>query len=517
MRSFVALRILLGVGACVVAIVATPVSADSGSLTPAAPDVGTSKPEDLFSIFAGAPPIQPAQYEIKDLEKVYPDFQHQPFEQAGFNAVMLPFSYYDPNHAGDANEALALDALISYDLDWSPGCYCTRHAFYVFQHDRVRIQAIQRGYSPEQISSLIKSWRATQAIGGEVTRTPGGYEGKLEIFAADGKRIFTRNYDRSRSFWDLLGDMDVDAMAFLDVKPSGELADYLHQPRCKQPQSLIDLGSTAFMTESSPGAFDVYKKILEADPVFAMVRTWYANQKYVHDRDFRSEAAQLGIALSSRIDAAALENFIPKYCPDQELASQYQYWLNTAAGMASEDSPLIIECRLGRGYYGSQNLQSVVDRGLKTAEKYPNSHFLVRDVAESADDAWMSASLLTSSLLDRYLTGFSDKALLTVRLANFCGVTGHDDIAMELLSAEGAHPPQNNLYMLLRSLSRGGRYAEAADFYQLLGPTFDPTTSKWMAPYGALCGIRGRRDGPDAVGRQNSEGSTPDPRPGKPR
>ena len=105
MRSFVALRILLGVGACVVAIVATPVSADSGSLTPAAPDVGTSKPEDLFSIFAGAPPIQPAQYEIKDLEKVYPDFQHQPFEQAGFNAVMLPFSYYDPNHAGDANEA----------------------------------------------------------------------------------------------------------------------------------------------------------------------------------------------------------------------------------------------------------------------------------------------------------------------------------------------------------------------------------------------------------------------------
>ena len=124
-----------------------------------------------------------------------------------------------------------------------------------------------------------------------MTRTPGGYEGKLEIFAADGKRIFTRNYDRSRSFWDLLGDMDVDAMAFLDVKPSGELADYLHQPRCKQPQSLIDLGSTAFMTESSPGAFDVYKKILEADPVFAMVRTWYANQKYVHDRDFRSEAA----------------------------------------------------------------------------------------------------------------------------------------------------------------------------------------------------------------------------------
>ena len=487
MRSSVALRISLGLGMCMLAAVVAPVSADSVGQPPAAADSVTSKPEDLFKIFANAEPLQSAQYEIKDLQKIFPDFQHQPYEQAGFNAVMLPFSYFDPQHLGDAREAFALNQLISYDLDWSPGCYCSRHAFYVFQHDRIRILALQQKYAPEWVSSLIKSWRATHAIGGELTRVAGGYEGKLEIFTSDGKSVFTQNYDHPRSFWDLLGDMDIDAMTFLDVKPSDELADFLHQPRCKQSQSLIDLGSTAFMTESSPGAWDVYEKILKADPMFAIVRHWYANQKYVHDRDYRAEALQIGLALSSRLEAGELDTFIPSYCPDQELAAQYAGWLNSAARLVSEDAPLVIECRLENGCYGSQNLQTIVDRGLKAAAQYPNSHYLVKAVARSADDAWMSASLLTSSLLDRYLPGFSDTATVKANLARYCSRAGRDDITMELLSGEDpVRQPKTNLYLLLESLCRAGQYSQAADFYKLLGPPFIPTASKWMAPYAAF-------------------------------
>jgi hypothetical protein len=489
MRSLVTQWILFGLAAVVMSMVLAPVWADSVAPAPAAPDTGTSKPEDLFKVFANAPPLQPGQYEIKDLEQIFPDFQHQPFDQAGFDAVMLPFVYSDPDHVGDANEALALDALISYDLDWSPGSYCARHAFFVFQRDRIEIQAMLEGYAPAQISSLIKSWRATHAVGGELTRTAAGYKGKLEIFAADGKQIFIRSYAQPRSFWDLLGDMDVDAMTFLDVKPSEELVAHLHQPRCRLPQSLIDLGSTAFMAERSPVAFDVYEKILKADPMFAMVRTWYANQKYVHDRDARSAAAQHGIALSSRLEPSALQNFIPRYCPDQDLASQYGHWLNDAAELVSEDSPLVITCRLRNGYYGSQNLQSIVDRGLKAAAKYPNSHELVWAVATNADDCWMSASLLTSCLLDRFWPGFSDKASLKLGLAVYCGRTGRDDIAMELLSGEDPQQSKIYLYQLLESLCRGGRYSEAADLYQLLGPSFNPTASSWMAPYAAFAAI----------------------------
>jgi tetratricopeptide (TPR) repeat protein len=469
-------------------MVVAPVWADS---SPAAPDIGTSKPEDLFKIFARAEPLQSGQYEIEELAKIFPDFQHQPYDRAGFDAVMLPFVYSDRDHVGDANEALALDALMSYDLDWSPGSYCTRHAFYVFEHDRIEIQAMLKGYAPAHISSLIKSWRATHAIGGELIRTAAGYEGKLQIFAADGKQIFARRYDQPRSFWDLLGDMDVDAMTFLDVKPSEELVAHLHQPRCRLPQSLIDLGSTAFTAERSPVAFDAYEKILKADPMFAMVRTWYASQKWVHDRDTRSEAAQLGIALSSRLEPAALWGFIPRYCPDRDLASQYGYWLNDAAELVSEDSPLVISCRLGKGYYGSQNLQAIVDRGLKAAAKYPNSHNLVWGVAANADDSWMSASLLTSCLLDRYWPSFSDqdKASLKLSLAVCCGRTGRDDLAMELLSGEDPQQSKIYLYQLLESLSRGGQYAQAADYYQLLGPPFNPTASKWMAPYAAFAAV----------------------------
>jgi hypothetical protein len=489
LRSSVALRILLGLSMYILSVALAPVSADSVAQAPANPDSITSKSEDLFKVFANAEPLQSSQYEIKELQKIFPDFQHQPYELAGFNAVMLPFSYFDPHHLGDSREAFALNELISYDLDWSPGCYCSRHAFYVFQHDRIRILALQQKYAPEWISSLVKYWRATHAIGGELTRTADGYEGKLEIFSSDGKPVFTHSYDQPRSFWDLLGDMDVDAMTFLDVKPSDELIDYLHQPRCKQSHSLIDLGSTAFMTERSPGAFDVYAQILKADPVFAIVRHWYANQKFLRDRDYRLEALQEGLALSSRLEAGALEGFIPKYCPDSELAEQYPYWLDAAAQLVSEDSPVIIECRLGKGYRGSQNLQSIVNRGLRAAAKYPNSHYMVKDVALNADDAWMSASLYTSSLLDRYLPGFSDKATAQVNLAQFCSMAGRDDIAMELLSGEDPRQPKTNLYLLLESLTRAGQFAQATGFYKLLGPTFVPTASKWMAPNAAFAAV----------------------------
>jgi tetratricopeptide (TPR) repeat protein len=512
MRTFVARWILLGLVASFAALAiafvwnkyqpalpALPAMnpvAQSNYAPPvmAAPGTGLSEPEDLFKIFASAPPIQPAQYETTELEKIFPQFQHQPFDQAGFDEVMLPFSYSDPNHLGNANEAMAFDALMSNDLDWSPGCYCARHAYFVFKRDRNRMQALRQGYTPELIATVIDYWKATHAIGGELVRVGDGYEGTLQIFDADGKQVFTRKYDQPHSFWDLLGAMDVDAMTFLDVAPSEEMAAYLREPRCEHPQSLIDLGSAAFMEEKSSEEFDTYEKILKSDPSFSMVRYWYANQKHWHDGDLRDYAQQNGLALSSRVEPSALAEFNPRYCPDADLAAQFPNWLSSAARLASENSAIVIQCRLWHDCYGSETSDAIVERGLKVAAKYPNADNLVSELALKSNDAWMSASLLTSTLLNHYMPGYVDDAAIQRNLAFYCSAVGREDIAMEMLSKGGPQQPQDNFYDLLESLTRAGRYSEAADMYQLLGPKFNPTLSKWMAPYAAFAAaVAGRK------------------------
>jgi hypothetical protein len=514
MRKLVVRWILLGIGAGVIAVVVAlvwdksqpgsaimvaPVPADSLTLaqrpSPAAPGIGLSEPEDLFKVFASAPPIQPAQYETKELEKIFPEFQHQPFDRAGFDEVMLPFAYSDPDHVGNPNEALAFDALMSNDLDWSPGCYCARHAYFAFKRDRNRMQALRQGYTPELIAPVIEYWRATHAIGGELVRVGNGYEGTLQIFDRDGNQVFTQVYKRPHSFWDLLGAMDVDAMTFLDVAPSDILSNYLREPRCEHPQSLIDLGSAAFMEEKSLEEFDTYEKILKSDPSFSMVRFWYANQKHWQDGDLRSYAAQNALALSSRVELNALAEFNPRYCPDPDLAAEFPNWLDSAAQRASENSPIVIQCRLWHDCYGSETRDAIVERGLKVAAKYPNALNLVSELALKTNDSWMSASLLTCSLLDRYWPGIDSKSTEKQNLAFYCSRIGHEDISMELLSGEGPDQPRENLYDLLESLCQAGRYSEAADMYQLLGPTFNPTLSKWMAPYAVFAAaVTGRKE-----------------------
>jgi hypothetical protein len=481
------IRIYLRFAVIGAALILTPVisAAHAGDIAGAAPCTGTAKSEDLFKVFADSPQLQPSQYEVSDLEKIYPAFQHQPYEQAGFNPIVLPFGYQDTDHLGDANEALAFDALLSYDLDWCPGNYCTRHALYISQHDP-RAGFLRSDYPPKLVTALIKFWRGTHAIGGSLIKTAAGYKGKLLIFSPGGSVAVNHSFDTPRDYWQLLGDMDAEAMQFFGSKPSPELVEFLRQPRCGKMQSLVDLGSTAFMSEGPPGALDVYEKILKADPSFSMVRTWAANQKFLTDHDTRAQSLELGTALSSRLEPAALVSFSPAECPDREMVSQYGFYLNDAAKLTSEDNPLILDCRINKRYYGNFNRVDVQNRALRVAAKYPNSHYLVRSLAQNLQDPWMSASLIVSAMQDRFLPGFSDKDVLQYDLAYEAMETVRDDVAMQMLSALGEKQQQGSLYRLLNALALGGRFSEAVQCYGILGPKFDPSQAKWMAPYAAF-------------------------------
>jgi hypothetical protein len=467
---------------------------------PPAPGTGTSKPEDLFQVFADAPPLKSGQFHPADLERIFPAFQHKPFATAGFNAVMLPFTYSDPQHLGDASEAMALTALISNDLDWSPGCYCGRHAYFVFKRDREAVQALLQGYDPGQVAAFARNWQATHAIGGQLIRTAAGYEGKLQIFDAQGRPILTKEYEPARSFWDLLGDMDVDAMTALDGKPSMQLAGYLHEPRCTKFQSVVELGSAALMEERSPQEFGTYQSILRADPGFAMVRHWYANQKHWHDGDDGYWERQNALALASRIEPASLEEFTAALCPDKALAAKLPQWLDRAEALASPDSPTIMDCRFRNECYGSGSgsgsgsAAQLVERALKVAERYPNSHHLLVTLGLRVRDRFLAASLFTASLRDRSLTGTGVKDDEMYDLAWMAHQIGRDDVTMELLSVMGPQQAKYHFDLLLEALCRGGRYAEAADLYPLLdSSTVGKNARLEMAPHAAFAAVIGNK------------------------
>jgi len=457
--------------------------------TPAAPGTGTGPPEDLLQVFASAPQVQLGQYSPQEMDELFTAFKHRPFASAGFNAVMLPFSYSDPGHIGDSSEAMALDALVSSDLDWSPGSYCTRHAFFEFKRDRDLIYALQKDYSPSLIHLLIRHWQATHAVGGELIRTADGYKGAMEIFGADGTRVFRHKYDTPRKFWDLLGDMDVDAMTFLDVKPSAKLVAYLHEPRCKLWQSLIDFGSAAFMAEHSPEEFALYEKILQVDPDFAFVRHWYASQRYWADGDEQRFMAQDGIAMGSRIEVFSLSHFDPQKCGDAALAAQYPERIDRAAELVSEDWPIVIDRRLANRCYGGQTRDEIVARGLKMAFKYPNSHYMCWQLALETQDQYLAAALYEAGLQDLYLPDMgkaSDNEQLY--LAAACEGIGRDDVAMEVLSEGGPDQSTENLFMLMGASLHGGRYGEAAQMYKLLSSR-RYTDSMQIAAYAAFAAV----------------------------
>jgi hypothetical protein len=461
---------------------------------PAAPGVGRSAAEDLLKVYAEGPAMEPGQFSLEDIAKIFPEFQHRPFNGAGFSEVMLPFAYSDPKNLGNSSEALALDALISNDLDWSPGCYCARHAFFVFKRDFSRMQALRQNYDPALISSVAKFWHATHAIGGKLVRGEDGYTGTIEIYGVDGRLVHTQSFEKPQSFWELLGAMDVDAMTFLDAAPSPALADYLTQPRCRSAQSLIDLGRAAFMAQRSAEEFDVYSNILREDPGFAMVRHWYASESRWATGDEQSKEQEDGKALESRIEPGALSEFYGPNCTDQNIVGELPGWIDQAAGLAGEDCPWIIGCRISNGIFGAEGREQAMMRGLAAAAKYPNSHSLLIELGTRVADFSLAASLMTCSMRDHYFPAV-DRSTEQLDLAQCAALVGRDDIAMEMLSELGTTQPQQNLYYMVDYLTDAGRFEDAADFYQVIDQKAHPQGYENVIPSAAFSAIvLGKRD-----------------------
>ncbi len=422
------------------------------------------------------------QYSLAELRRMFPAFKHARFSTAGFNHFVLPFHYEGRGGEADANEANAFSFLLSDALDWAPGCYCSRHAYFCFKRSRAYMSKLAVKYDPKLIEHALDDWRASHALGGKLVRQDGGYSGTLMIYDRTGWLAVQTDYDRPRGFFELLGDMCVDAMKSLGHEPSQALVKHLHARQCKHRESLIDLGRAAWAKEKSPQAFAIYDRILQRDPGFATVRYWRANQKAWVDGDKRTKALENGRALDSFLVQAALWDFSPGNCPDVMLVAHYALWLKQAEQLIGPDAPIFLRKRLSDARKKRRISPELLQQATSVAGGYPNDYWLLFDLGRVYDygaglraDCDMAASIQLAALGNLYLPGMGHKRDALRGLANSVQGLGHADVAVLLLlppttrglKDQGARGIRQQAGTLGRALFEMGRFEESWQWYRL--------------------------------------------------
>ena len=453
--------------------------------------------EGLGPVLSTLTPMPEGKVTGRRLAELFPAFTHAPYD-VGFCPVSLPFRYDDPDGVGNAAEANALAFLLGDALDWAPGNYSARHAYFGFEREPDAMRQLARRYDPSEIAGQVDRWGATHAVGGLLRRSLAGYAGTLEVYAADGSVAFTKDYADARPYADLLGDMAVDAIGFFGPPPTAELAAYLHQPRCRHASSLARLGSAAFRPRTK--AFPTYAAILRDDPTFAEVRYWYANQKgWVDDGDGTEEHRQIGRSLHDRLTPTALVSFDRRQCPDVALAAEYPAWVERATRLAGgPDAPLSACLALDRSSRLRPPSMADVRRGLAAAAANPNRAFLLNRVTEclersSTPDAALAASVAVTALNSRFQdpTGtWSTERDLFARAAD---LVARPDLAMAVRPSHDEQPwVGGQLRNVVESLCAAARWSEAVSTFAEHGPAVadaeNAEAAHWAAVAAATAG-----------------------------
>ena len=410
-----------------------------------------------------------ATYNSEQLAKMFPAFQHAPFEKSGFYATSLPFRYKDREGSGSDNEANAFAFLLSNAMDWAPGCYCSRHAYFAFKYSRETLEPMRTEYNHAAIARHIKEWRGTHAIGGGLTRTKIGYAGTLEIFNARGRTVLDKKYDKEQPYFELLGNMAADAMRFLGDEPSAALVSHLKMPRCEHMESIFLLGSAAFMQGKPDRQFAIYNRILDQDPGFAEVRYWLANQSFWRDRDQPKFEKQKAISLDTYLSEAPLADFEPAQCEDTALLRKYPAWLEKAEALVGKDNPTLLRRRLRENNANDRFDEALLERAIRVTGRNANRHYLLRAIGDAYVSSWkypsdldMAASVYFAGRQNFFTPGVGGKEAETNAFASQVGYLGRDDIAAQMMA-----DPQNEdqLNILIPSLFSLGQFDELLRVY----------------------------------------------------
>lgn len=425
------------------------------------------------------PKLPIAAFDLAKLQREFPAFQHTAFDQSGVFPLMLPFHFSSPDASAAPEIASAVSFLVSGDLDWMPGNYCSRHAYFVFKRSPVAMLALRTAYTPGVIALEIRNWAATHAVGGRVICSKAGYTGELLIFDRTGKQVFKKTYDRPVGLWQFISNLDCDAMTFWGNPPGAKLRAFLAEERCKNIQSMIDLGRMGFAVQRSDREFGVYEEILRRDPDFAEVRFWLANQRWW--RDSKSDEFELdkNKSLASHLTNAGLLDVVPENCPDLSLRAEFPKWLAHAEQLVGVDHPMMLTIRLNLARASNQYDGALLKRALQACRRYPNEYQLLGAVAKclSKGRAWpidvdMAISLRLAQEVSPFTPG-QGKGNCTESLAGHFLELGRPDLAAASLLHGPGHEDISEYAYLVEALAQCGQYAQAAELAAGMPPQPD--------------------------------------------
>jgi tetratricopeptide (TPR) repeat protein len=421
-----------------------------------------------------------SELSFNELRKQYPAFSHKPFDSAGFNALMLPFRFISDDGEGCVEEANAFAFLLSASLDWADGSYCARHCYFVFKRDTRNVQALIRKYDNGRIQSMIADWKASHAVGGILKRTPKGYAGRLIIYDRSGREVLNREYEEPRGYFILLGDMSVDAITYFGTTPTQALVEYLHRARCRDFQSIVDLGKAAFAEEKTSAEFRLYENILVRDPDFADVRYWWANQKMWQDDDRKEYFRQTALALNSYPVRSAIEDFEPKTCADKELVAKYELAVDQASRLVGRDFRKDAHRAMKAAMEANAVSGELLEKSLVEASANPNQYWFLWTIAKACSNDWygicdqdISIGVSLAAYDNRYLPGNSDKDDVILMLAQSLANLGRNDTAVSVVRwrmqskrwGDWQRTSPRYLETLARCLVRMGRYEQSIPYF----------------------------------------------------
>ncbi|NLW87846.1 MAG: hypothetical protein GXY38_13340 [Planctomycetes bacterium] len=376
---------------------------------------------------ADAPKLPLRTYTLDELAARFSAFKHEPAESAGFNHLTLPFRYLSTKFKDAGYEALAFSFLLSNAMDWADGCYCARHAYFTFKRSRSVMLPMRQQYDRRIIAQQIEEWEATHAIGGLLRRTNAGYSGILEVYDRSGEAILILEYSQPRDYFELLGDMAADAMRSLGYQPSEALVRHLKKKRCRDFQSIRDLGAAAFAAEKSNIEFGLYKRILHRDPAFAEVRYWYFNQKQWKDDNREDYILNMSRAMEDYLVESALTDLADEDAPYPAFSEKFGRWVDQAQELVGPEHPSILLIKLYDKHV--KRTDEDIELAEKVVGRYPNCHWLLRQLGHihyhKRKDPYMGASMYIAGLRNRFLPSMGHKRDFTLNLGSALYDLGH--------------------------------------------------------------------------------------------
>jgi hypothetical protein len=185
-------------------------------------------PAEDHSIFQDVKAIEfPHEPSAKDLPM---DWFSAPITEAKdlFCPLFLPYTVHAQGVADDPNLQFTFPALQYFLFKFMTNNNCSSSPAFIFR--RTPEARKIRANDPKAVAEYIESWAATHCVTGDITITPQGCSGSMQIYDNTGKRIYEKAYPDPLPYFTLMARMVEDWMITCHQPVSDKLKAEMERP-----------------------------------------------------------------------------------------------------------------------------------------------------------------------------------------------------------------------------------------------------------------------------------------------